>query len=311
MAWNERFEMAGGPRLGDRERLSWVNGVTPDWFRTYAMPLLAGRDFDARDRLGAPSVAIVNEAFVRRFCACPNPIGRRVAREGSPRGDSKDARGPPPFEVIGVVKDAVYRSPREAIEPTIYLPIAQLAPDELWPFATLAIKSAAGPPSLLIRSTAAAIQAVDPRLSLTFRPFAEQLDAALMRERIVALLSAFFGGLAVLLAGIGLYGVTSYAVSQRRAEIGLRMALGADARGVVRLVLRGVVVLLALGIAIGSAISLWASRFVGSLLFGLEPRDPASLAGAALLLVAVGLLAAGLPARNATRIDPAEVLREG
>lgn len=125
------------------------------------------------------------------------------------------------------------------------------------------------------------------------------------------MLSGFFGALALLLAGIGLYGVTSYAVSRRRTEIGIRMALGADAGGVVRLVLRRVAVLVGIGVILGTGISIWASRFVGTLLYGLEPRDPTTLIGAALVLATIGALAGWLPARRAARIDPAEALRQG
>ncbi|HEY7924407.1 MAG TPA: ABC transporter permease, partial [Vicinamibacteria bacterium] len=306
MGWNETFHVDGGPQLGDRERVSWVNGVTPGWFGTYRTRLLAGRDFEERDRRGAPYVAIVNQAFVRRFVGeGRDAMGKTVIREGMPD------RRPPPLEVIGVVQDAVYQSVRDVMEPTIYLPLAQLAPEDAWYQASLAVRSSSVPPASLVRGVAGAIQAADARMSLTFQPLEAQLDTALMRERILALLSAFFGGLAVLLAGIGLYGVTAYAVSRRRTEIGVRMALGADSRGVVRLVLHGVAGLLALGIGLGTAISLWSARFVSSLLYELEPSDPLTLAAAAAVLVAVGLLAAALPARTASRIDPAEVLREG
>ena len=305
MGWNRRFTVEGEAPLGDREQLSWINAVTPGWFPTYGMRLVAGRDFDQRDRLGAPLVAVVNQAFARRFNRGRSPLGCVLRREGSPE------RRPPPLEIVGLVGDAVYRSPRDPMEPTVYVPLAQIGADETWSFATLGVRSATGSPALLARGVAAAVGEVDPRLSLTFRLFSEQVGAAVTGERIVALLSGFFGALALLLAGIGLFGVTSYSVSRRRAEIGVRMALGADSAGVVRLVLGRVAGLLALGIGIGTAIGLWAARFVGSLLYDLPARDPATLAGAAAVLVAVGLLAGGLPARRAARIDPAQVLREG
>jgi ABC-type antimicrobial peptide transport system permease subunit len=139
----------------------------------------------------------------------------------------------------------------------------------------------------------------------------KQVDAALVQERLLANMSVFFGGLALLLAGLGLYGVTSYSVNSRRTEIGIRMALGATAAAVVRLVLRRVAWLVLIGITAGSALSLWATRFVGSLLYGLEPQDPASLAAAALLLALAGTLAGWLPARRAARTDPTIVLRDG
>ena len=148
-------------------------------------------------------------------------------------------------------------------------------------------------------------------IAITFRPLADQVNAALVQERLVALLVGFFGALALLLAGLGLYGVTSYAVSRRRTEIGIRMALGAAPGGVVRLVLRRVAMLVGIGTLAGAAMSVWASRFVSTLLYGLQPRDPVTLAAAVVVLGSIGAAAGWLPARRASRIDPARVLREG
>ena len=173
----------------------------------------------------------------------------------------------------------------------------------------LGIKAANGAPMTLVRSLADALGRVDPHAALTFRPLADQVAGTLTQERLVARLSLFFGGLALLLAALGLYGVTSYAVSTRRTEIGIRMALGANPAGVVRLVLSRVASLVFIGVAAGAALSLWASRFVATLLYGLEPRDPATFIGAA-FCSAVGLLAGWLPARRAARIDPTVVLRQ-
>jgi putative ABC transport system permease protein len=305
MGWNERFTVEGLPALGDRESLSWMNAVTPGWFHTFGTTLRAGRDFDSHDRAGTPPVAVVNEAFARRFLGGRSPLGHVLRREGPPGHPT------PPLEVVGVVEDSVYRSPRDAMEPIVFVPLAQLAADEQFPFATMGVRAAAGSPALLSRDLAAALAGVDPGLSLTFRLFSDQLDGAVRRERIVAGLSGFFGALALLLAGIGLYGVTAYGVSRRRGEIGVRMALGAGSGTVVRLFLGRSLRLVALGLAIGAGVSLWTSRFVSPLLYGLEPTDPATLLGAAAALTGVGLLAAGLPARRAGRIDPAQVLREG
>ena len=305
MGWNNNFQVRGGPTLSDRDASAWMNAVTPGWFATYRTALVAGRDFDARDGAGAPRVLIVNEAFVRRFVGAAAPLGRVVEQEGEP-GVRR-----PPLEIVGVVRDAVYRSPRDADEPTVYLPMAQLPNEDNWSFASLAVRASAASPALLSRSLTAAIGRVDPKLSLTFKLLSDQVGAAMMRERIVAMLSGFFGFLALFLAGLGLYGVTSHAVTRRRREIGVRLALGADAAGVVRLVLGRVGRLLAFGIVAGAAVSLWLARFVESLLYGLPPQDPITLAGAAVALVAVGLAAALLPARRASRIDPATVLREG
>ena len=149
-----------------------------------------------------------------------------------------------------------------------------------------------------------AVATVDRNVSLTFLPMTEQIGGMVVRERVLAILSGFFGALALLLAGIGLYGVTSYSVSRRRMEIGVRMALGADAAAVVRLVMARLALLLSVGLAIGAVASLWASTFVRTLLYGLEPHDPTTLVAAALILTAVAALAAWLPARRAARIDP-------
>jgi putative ABC transport system permease protein len=173
------------------------------------------------------------------------------------------------------------------------------------------IRTQHGSPALLTKSLAAALTDVNKDVAITFRMLSEQVNASLIQERIVAVLSGFFGGLALLLAGLGLYGVTSYAVSRRRTEIGIRMALGAAPSGVVRLVLRRVALLVGFGVALGAGISVWASRFVTTLLYGLQPRDPATLVLAALVLSLIGAMAGWIPARRAARIDPARVLREG
>src|SRR5262249_38388458 len=151
---------------------------------------------------------------------------------------------------------------------------------------------------------------VEWRILHPFRPLADLVDAAVTQERIVAMLSGFFGGLALLLAALGLYGITSYAVSRRREEIGIRMALGAAPAGVGLLVLRSVALLVGAGIVVGTLASLWATRFVDTLVWGVAPRDPATLAAAATMLTFVGILAGWLPAWRASRIDPSEVLRK-
>jgi putative ABC transport system permease protein len=162
----------------------------------------------------------------------------------------------------------------------------------------------------LTRSVSAAIAKVNPDLALTFRPLADQVNASLTQERLLAMLSGFFGGLALLLAGIGSYGVTSCAVSNRRTEIGIRMALGAGPSGVIRLVLLRVSLMVGVGMIVGVGLTLGASKFIAALLYGLEVQDPVTLVGAAVTLATVALLAGGLPAWRASRIDPAEVLRQ-
>jgi ABC-type antimicrobial peptide transport system permease subunit len=195
------------------------------------------------------------------------------------------------------------------VPPTLYVPYGQ----ESWlePSTSVSVRAASGSAAFLTKPLAAALSQVHGDLRVTLRPLEDHVDAALTQERVVATLAAFFGGLALLLAGLGLYGVTSYTVSLRRTEIGIRMALGAAPAGVVILVVRRAALLISAGIVAGVAVSLWASRFVSPLLFGLEPHDPATLAAATSLLAMMGVMAGWLPARRASRIDPARVLRDG
>ena len=303
MMYRFRIELPEHPSMPEKERVVLLNLVTPGYFRTYGTRILAGRDFTPADRRGSRGVAIVNEAFARKFYSGQNPIGRLFAEEGSPR------KAAVPREIVGYVQDAVYQSLRGPMAPTMYTPLAQA--DELAWSAGISVRASSGRPILLTKPIAAALVAVDPDATLTFRALDDQISASLVQERVVAILAGFFGGLALLLAGLGFYGVTSYAVSRRRTEIGVRMALGAAPGGVVRMVLRRVALLVALGVVVGTAVSLWASRFIATLLYGLEPRDPISLIGAAFVLGTIGGLAGWLPARRASRIDPARVLREG
>jgi putative ABC transport system permease protein len=306
MGWNQAIDVVGEPQLSEQDRMAWFNAVSPGWFATYGTTLLAGRDFDGRDRTGAPDVAIVNQAFARRFIKGDSAIGRVINRERF-GGNQQE----PPLTIIGVVEDAAYSSIREPVPPGVYVPLAQYE-DQVWPMAAISVRAATGTrPELLIRSIAASLAAVDRNLSVMFLPLAEQVAADLVRERVLALLSGLFGALALLLAAIGLYGVTAYAVSRRRLEIGIRMALGAHAPAVMRLVLGRAATLVGLGLVVGVVLSFWASRLVGTLLYGLEPRDMTTLVVAVAVLATVGTLAAWLPARRAAQIDPAQVLREG
>jgi putative ABC transport system permease protein len=288
--------------LPERQRLPWVNIISPQWFSVYGMRLLSGRVFGQQDGAGTPPVAIVNEAFARRFFPGPSAVGQhfRTSLSASPTTTR--------YEIVGVVSDAIYRSQRNGFEPTLYVPLDQM-PD-VGRGIELTVRAAAGPPAALERSLTQALGRVVPDAALTFQPLVNQIRQSTTQPRIVAALSGFFGGLALLLAALGLYGVTAYSVNRRRPEIGIRMALGASAAGVSRLVLVRVGWLVGVGVVAGALLSLWASHFVSSLLFGVAPRDPATFVGAAVVLVAVGALSGWLPARRAARIDPARVLRE-
>jgi putative ABC transport system permease protein len=295
--WRNLIELPDGPNLPEADRLTHFNIVTSGWFDTYRTPLLDGRDFSGVDTVGSPPVAIVNRAFARRFAGGRNPIGLRVKQPGNVIR-----------EVIGYVGDAAYESIRAPAPPTLYLPYSQETQGAS--SLVVSVRAAGSSPALLTQPLVTALSRVHGDLVVTPRPLDDHVSAALARERILAALSALFGGLALLLAGLGLYGITSFTVSRRRAEIGVRMALGATSRHVLSHVLTRVVTLVAVGIGVGIAVSLWATRFVSPLLFGLAPTDPVTFVAASGVLAAVAALAAWLPARRATKIDPVAVLRE-
>jgi putative ABC transport system permease protein len=297
--------VSGGPPLLPPGNLSLLNVISDGWFRTMGMPMISGRDFSARDRHNAPLVTIVNQAFARKFVTGENPIGH-VAKLYLPGPTS------PPYEIVGLVPDAVYGSLRNPEPPTIYLPIAQFSTPAALPFlasVNVTVRTGSGSPAAVVKSVASATAAVNPQLTLSFHTLDDQIAASLTQERVVATLSGLFGALALLIAGLGLYGVTAYAVSRRRNEIGIRMALGASPSHVVRLVVTRVCALVMFGVALGVGASLWLSKFVATLLYSLQPRDPATLLAAAAILIAVGGLAAWLPARRASLMDPTVALR--
>ncbi|HUE89728.1 MAG TPA: ABC transporter permease [Vicinamibacterales bacterium] len=300
--WASGLVGVGDGPISPSRPFLWRNATTPGWFETMGMSLRSGRDFEAADRVGSSPVAIVNEAFVRRYLRGEQPIGQHVRL-----GRDADTR----YEIVGVVGDAVYTTPREGMLATMYVPVAQQAPESFWPTVLLTINAAPGQRAAVERDVAAALTQTDPTVAFTLGTFDQLVEATVTQERLIAMLSAFFGGLALLLAAVGLYGVVAHAVRARQTEIGLRMALGAAPSSIVRLVFQRVSVLIAAGVAFGLAGSLWAARFVEALLFHLEPRDPVTFAGAAAVLVAVGVLAAWMPARRAARLDPVAVLREG
>jgi putative ABC transport system permease protein len=299
-------EVEHGPPLAPPRNISYQNVITPDWFATYGTRLVAGRDFDEHDRGSAPPVVIVNQTFVRRFLREGSPIGRRIRNPPSVSAETR-----PWMEVIGIVADATYLSLRADVPPTMYVPLAQRPVARLFPVATLSVRSASGPPELLARSVGDAIAGVDSRIAITFTPLKQQVDAALVQERVLAMLSGSFGALALLLSAIGLYGVTAYAVNRRRIEIGIRIAVGASPASVVGLVMARIALLLAVGVSVGTGVSMWASKFVAALLYGVEPRDPVALIGAIVLLLLVAAMTGAVPAWRASRIDPAAVLKEG
>ena len=300
-SWQFALSVVGAPPPPERAPGIYINMVSVGFFRTYGTRMLAGRDFSRADTRASAPVAIVNEAFAKAFSLGVNPIGRQVHERGFP------SRPPVTREIVGYVQDSVYRSLRAAPPPTMYIPIAQYYQPPS--FASITVRAAAGNPALLTRTVASALTSVSPDVATTMRPLTQQINASLNQERILAMLSGFFGTLALLLASLGLYGVTSYAVDRQRGEIGIRMALGAAPARVIRAVLTRAGTLVLVGVLTGTAISFWASRFVAALLYDLAPDDPGTLGIATVVLCTVGFIAGWVPARRAARIDPATVLR--
>ena len=295
--WNNMIVIGGAKKEG----IVNFNRVGVDYFRTMETPVLSGRIFGPEDRRGATETAIVNESFANRYFAGRNPIGESFQIEATP------GQPQPLYQIVGLVKDTKYTDLREDFAPIAYLAAAQES--EYGPFLDLVLRSDIPPASLQPALTRAVLEVV-PNSTVAYETVRTYVRDSLVTERLMAALSGFFGILAMLIATIGLYGVMSYMVSRRKVEIGIRMALGADPRKVVRMVIGESGVLLLLGVLIGSGLAVLSSRWATSLLFNLRPWDPASLAAAVAVLVGVSLLAAWIPARRASRLTPTIALRE-
>ena len=295
--WNNNI-VIGGKTYRDNVN---INEVSTGYFRTMGTPMLAGRDFDERDTPGAEKAAIVTQLFAQKFFAGQNPLGQRFQIDEPP------GRPRPIRRIVGVVKDTKYADLREEFTPLAYFAASQAEnPD---PFLQVALRSDA-PLTTITPAVTAAVGQMNSNIIVQFQTLPSMIRDSLMRERLMATLSGFFGALAALIATIGLYGVMSYMVARRRNEIGIRIALGADRSAVVRMVMREAGVLLLVGVAVGLALAIAAARTAATLLFGLHPGDPATLAMAAAGLGMVALLASYLPALRAARLQPTEALRE-
>ena len=272
----------------------------PGYFATVGIPILLGRDIGPQDVESAESVCVVNEAFAKFYFGPQNPIGKHVTDE------FPDTRKT--FTIVGVARDARDHSLRGEVFRRFYLsamqPLGEFPPGMTYEIRTF------GEPGAVLQAARKAILAFDPAIPIgSVQPFVALLDDNLRQERIIAQLSTLFGGVALLLAAIGLYGVLSYAVAQRTNEIGIRMALGAERGTVVRMILRETAVLIAIGLAAGVPASLACGRLVQSKMFGLKPADPTTLAAALGIMIAVAILSGYLPARRASRVDPLAALR--
>ncbi len=278
------------------------NVVGPGYFRTLGIPLVTGRTFGPQDSDKSTRVAVINETAARLFFPEGSAVGRRFGMMGGPEHR-------PDIEVVGVVKDAKYQSLDEKPQPAAYYPHSQ-TPPQLIPYLPYFEVRFSGNPAAIIAEVRQAIAAVDRNLPVSdVTTLDEQVSRSVLDQRLVAQLSSFFGLLAVCLACIGLYGLMSYAVSQRTHEIGIRMALGAGRAAVLWTVMRETLLLVAVGLVVGVPVVLACSRLVSSLLFGLTPTDPATILTATALLLGVATLAGYLPARRATKVDPIVALR--
>ena len=286
-----------GQREEARNNGSLTNNVGERFFETLEMPIVAGRGFNSRDNQHAPRVAVLNRSLAAKFFPNTSPLGKTV---------SFCEAGAPPMEVVGIAADAMYAQIDNEAPATLYLPYLQ---QEDANDVTFEVKTAASTESMakLIRS---AVASVDPDLPvLDIRTQLQQIDATLSQQRMFAALTSGFGFLALLLVAIGIYGIMAYNVSRRTNEIGIRMALGSQARSVLAMILREAWLLAVCGIAVGIAASLAVTRLLKSELFGIQPNDPLTYCAAALLLLLIALFAGALPARRAAAIDPCEALR--
>ncbi len=294
VAFSDLFWISGAsidgydPQPGERLAFNF-NAVSPDYFRTLGTPMLSGREFTPRDTADAPPVIVVNEAAARRYWPNQDPVGKRTSRG----------------EVIGVVRNTRERGLTEDPRPTIYLSLLQSYQPEL----TLHVR-AAGEAGGLFANVRREVQAIDPTLPLyNVRTLAEQKNGSLYVERLAATLLTLFGAVAVLLAAIGLYGVLSFTVTARTREIGIRLSQGARARDLIGLIVVQGMVPTIVGLGIGVAASVWLTRLLERLLFGVSATDPLTFAAIPLLLMAVALIACWIPGRRAARMNPVAALR--
>jgi predicted permease len=319
--WNNWVQIEGYKWKPDEPPHVDMNAVTPRFFESAGIPIVLGRDFRDSDALavlpdrpaqppppgtevpglpGPPRVAIVNEAFVRKFLAGRSPIGMRLSMGEKWRHDRT-------HEIVGVVRDARYFDLRKAVEPMIYQPAYR----EGGANASVLTVRTTDDPNRLIDAIRRRTREIEGSVSVTeTQTMEDNMNRTLMQERFVATLGGFFGVVALMLAAIGLYGVMAQSVTRRTREIGIRMALGAEARKVLWLVLRDAMMMVAIGTVIGAIAALTLTKYTESMLYDVKAHDPWTLAGAGAVLVAVTAMAGFLPARRATRVEPMRALRE-
>ncbi len=297
--WDSTVTVEGYVAKPGEDMNPYMNYVSPQFFTTLKIPVFEGRPFTDRDTLGAPKVAIINETFARRYFGKQSPIGRHIGMGGNP-GTKTD------IQIVGVVRDTKYQTMREEFHKQVFIPYLQNDwANEMTVFARTAL-----PPEQVFPAFRSAVKQLDSNLPIySMKTELRQVDDVLTVERLVAALSIVFGGLATILAAIGLYGVMAFLVARRTREIGVRMALGALSGDVLWLVLREVLTVAGIGILIGLPVALIAARLVSSQLYGVSPSDPFTIFFATLGIVLIAALSGYLPARRAIKVDPVRALR--
>jgi len=296
-SWGNDVEVDGWKSGPDIDSNSRFNEVGAGYFKTLGVPVLSGREFTPSDRLGSPKVAIVNEAFAKKFKLGRDAVGKHMAESGAKIND---------IEIVGLVKDAKYNNVKDEIPPVYFRPWAQ---DSTTGFLNFYVRTAMEPRQIM-RTIPAVIAQLDPNLPVEdLKTLPRQVQENVYLDRVISTLSASFAALATLLAAIGLYGVLAYTVAQRTREIGVRMALGADAGRVRTMVLRQVARMTLIGGLVGIVGALALEKTARSLLYGLEGHDPLVVTASAVVLALVALGAGYLPARRASKIHPMQALR--
>ncbi|MES1259952.1 MAG: FtsX-like permease family protein, partial [Gemmatimonadota bacterium] len=294
--WGNDVNVEGFPSGPDVDANSRYNEVGPEYFSTLGVPLMAGREFTRADGLDAPRVAIVNQAFTRKFNLGANPVGKRMDR-GNKKLD---------VLIVGLARDAKYSRVKDEVPPLFFTPVAQ---DSGRGFANYYVRTSLDP-KLLVPAIPKVVAQLDPNLPVeTLRTMPDQIRDNVFMDRFISTFAAAFAALATLLAAIGLYGVLAYTVAQRTREIGVRMALGASPRLVLSMVLRQVGVMTLIGGVIGMAAAVGAGRLTQSLLYRMQGFDPLVLGAAAAILSLVALGAGAVPAMRASKVEPTQALR--
>ncbi|MGH9864483.1 MAG: FtsX-like permease family protein, partial [Candidatus Acidiferrales bacterium] len=293
--WKERVQIHGHT---NQELSSDCEMAMPGFFRTENISLLQGRAFTWHDDGRAPSIAIVSENFAERVFPHENALGQHIDIATEPKWQN--------LQIVGIVSNAGLYDIRKPPQPTVYLPTLQYGDyaddDELLVHTTI-------PSAAVVPSVRQVIDALGRHTALSVKPLTEVVDRSILQERVTALLSAFFGALALLLAAIGLYGLMAYNVTRRTRELGIRVALGAEPASILCMILRETLILTFAGVIIGVPCALAATRLISHMLFGVTPYDPVTLSAVAVALFAVAAAAGYIPARRAMRVDPMVALR--